>query len=527
MEQQSVSKFPTRDFLVEFLGAFVPGLIFTAIVLLMLTWSGKSFVTTIHAFAIRVANRDIEENRRAGAASNTTFVASSPTLKDHGDAPIVPEVQSPNQTGLIDQVVKSSSVIFFFLISAMSYTIGMIAFRGRVERVDKASWRRMYGSIILASGPRFAKQAGGLEGAISNLVRKLVLKGAYRSIKIRQLIKADSHGKKDVRFWEDFVGTWACNLRIGFKHRQRLASEIENLIKSSCRSLEECEFPYISLKQYFLNRGLTSLAEMVPWDPNEPESRRFCTAEFINVLKLRIKLYHPSAFSDLAKQEAIVRNFSSSWYLCRWLHKLSMVLIFTMVAICTASYFAKIFFDTLGAFSLSSSIVFIFSAGITAFFPVYLNLKFRSFFRPRRLHEQFHIKETEAVTLATLISLSLALLLASITMFALMPTLTFLETVKFALMSVLDRGAIISFLLMTFVASETGMIAIEKEFHRFRKQEVLYVFHTVWLCFRHQSELISDILPQWSPSLRNLVKPFFDKQGVQPSSVEKTAGDTD
>jgi hypothetical protein len=80
-----------------------------------------------------------------------------------------------------------------------------------------------------------------------------------------------------------------------------------------------CEYPYVNLKGYLQRRGLDTLAQMVPWEPDRAGSR---TKNFVNALKNRIEFYYPEKAGVVTRNEAHVRFMSSMWYvsfhLCWW-----------------------------------------------------------------------------------------------------------------------------------------------------------------------------------------------------------------
>jgi len=95
------------------------------------------------------------------------------------------------------------------------------------------------------------------------------------------------------------------------------------------------EFPYHFLKQYLLDRGLTYLADCVPWDPSNFKHR---CKHFANALKIRIHMESPQAVALLARNEAHIRLSSSTWYVCRTLMCVSALglTIFVVAAVVSA-----------------------------------------------------------------------------------------------------------------------------------------------------------------------------------------------
>lgn len=114
------------------------------------------------------------------------------------------------------------------------------------------------------------------------------------------------------------------------------------------------EFPYHFLKLYLLDRGLTYLADLVPWDPSNFKHR---CKHFANALKIRIHMESPQAVALLARNEAHVRLSSSTWYVCRTLMCASAVGLLVFVVATVVSGLAP----NLPALKFSSVAVFPFT----------------------------------------------------------------------------------------------------------------------------------------------------------------------
>jgi hypothetical protein len=87
-----------------------------------------------------------------------------------------------------------------------------------------------------------------------------------------------------------------------------------------------CEFPYPNLKGYLKFRGLSHLAELVPWEgwDFKDNNRVQRTKNFINIMKIRLDFHFPDKYVTIARNEAHVRLMSSTWYMSKLLRGLSI-----------------------------------------------------------------------------------------------------------------------------------------------------------------------------------------------------------
>lgn len=74
------------------------------------------------------------------------------------------------------------------------------------------------------------------------------------------------------------------------------------------------EFPYFHLYEYLSERGLTHLADLIPWRGDSSNTHRFRSKHFINILKIRLEFLFPDRYVTVARNEAHVRLMTSGWY---------------------------------------------------------------------------------------------------------------------------------------------------------------------------------------------------------------------
>jgi hypothetical protein len=79
----------------------------------------------------------------------------------------------------------------------------------------------------------------------------------------------------------------------------------------------DVEFPYLFIREYLVHRGLSHLADLVPWDGGDRSSHARRSKHFINLLKIRLEFSFPERMGRLVRNEAHVRLSSSTWYVGR------------------------------------------------------------------------------------------------------------------------------------------------------------------------------------------------------------------
>jgi len=144
----------------------------------------------------------------------------------------------------------------------------------------------------------------------------------------------------------------------------------------AARNRDEALFPYANLKDFLKWKQLDRLAQHIPWTPNPdfkladdsagvveteiarvkkfvdailPMQFRFlpkkrtnlyaaCNKELFNILKLRIRLAVPAAYSDLTHAEANIRLSGTSFYMCRLIRSLCIYMLALSLGIALLPY---------------------------------------------------------------------------------------------------------------------------------------------------------------------------------------------
>lgn len=161
-----------------------------------------------------------------------------------------------------------------------------------------------------------------------------------------------------------------------------------------CASEAECEFPYPYYDKYLEQRGHQHLIPLVIWR-DEPDKR---SKTYINVLKTRLRFYHPDRCGILIRNEAHVRLAASTWYVSTLL-KSGSLLCFLLAAVSALlswglnkeAAWAE-FFPTIGWYlpSIAAPALVWITAGYAA-------RGISGFLHYQRMREVFHVLETAFV----------------------------------------------------------------------------------------------------------------------------------
>jgi len=85
------------------------------------------------------------------------------------------------------------------------------------------------------------------------------------------------------------------------------------------------EYPYRYLYEYLHDRGMEHLEDIIRWKGNDPDSYRYRTKHFINVIKVRLEFLFPLQYLRIQRNEAHVRLMSSIWYASKSLITVSVI----------------------------------------------------------------------------------------------------------------------------------------------------------------------------------------------------------
>jgi len=165
--------------------------------------------------------------------------------------------------------------------------------------------------------------------------------------------------------------------------------ELSKRLKSEygCSDENECQFPYVDLRDYLGKRGHCHLCPFVVWKGNKKDFNRSKT--FINLLKIRLKYYFPERSSIIIRNEAHIRLATSSWYVAQSLLTCSVVGVLVVLFSIAINIFViappapfKIYL----AFFVPAIFVFIAS--------IFIISRVEDFLHYQRLREIFYVLET-------------------------------------------------------------------------------------------------------------------------------------
>jgi hypothetical protein len=95
----------------------------------------------------------------------------------------------------------------------------------------------------------------------------------------------------------------------------------------------DTQFPYLYVRCYLKARGLEHLMHLIPWCPTLPQTHGRRSKMFMNIIKIRLHAYFPSASQQIVRNEGHVRLATSVWYASKTLVYLSVFLTLIIVPV--------------------------------------------------------------------------------------------------------------------------------------------------------------------------------------------------
>lgn len=126
---------------------------------------------------------------------------------------------------------------------------------------------------------------------------------------------------------------------------------------------ENIDYPYPLMRRYLLCRGLSHLAEYVPWCAGaEDGSNGMCSKHYTNIIKQRIRNSgRANLIIDMIRNESHVRMLGSHWYILTFIERL-IVIAFILAIVCFFVKFCIIGPNLLGTDATSLSLSEMFKA---------------------------------------------------------------------------------------------------------------------------------------------------------------------
>jgi len=210
------------------------------------------------------------------------------------------------------------------VIVVSAYVIGAVFFRQDPKKPDAASALYVWMNSSQSDRSGLAVQAKQDPG-----------NGFFVKARTKGETKGDPkdetkgcHKDKELGFWRQLVAIFFPNFFIDGRPR------FKNLIGASLfpKFFEEklgldTQFPYLHMRCYLSSRGLPHLTHLVPWCPDQPETRKYRSKMFINILKVRLLALYPWMSRDIIRNEAHVRLATSVWYAVTRLFWLSVLVL--------------------------------------------------------------------------------------------------------------------------------------------------------------------------------------------------------
>lgn len=147
----------------------------------------------------------------------------------------------------------------------------------------------------------------------------------------------------------------------------------------------DAQFPYFFLHEYLTGRGLQHLAQLVPWKGRYPDTWKYRTKMFINLLKIRLQFSVPEKCKEIVRNEAHVRMATSVWYATNWVMVASVVGLAFLLIASVRRLLGGVDHMLLGAFALDLVVLLI---------AVVMRFKIERFLHYLRVREVVYVLET-------------------------------------------------------------------------------------------------------------------------------------
>lgn len=147
----------------------------------------------------------------------------------------------------------------------------------------------------------------------------------------------------------------------------------------------DAQFPYFFLYEYLTGRGLDHLASWIPWKGRDPNTWKYRTKMFINLLKIRLQFLVPSKCKDIVRNEAHVRMATSVWYASRWVMAACTIALILILVASLRYISSEIDHTLIGIFAFDLLVLLI---------AVFMKFKIEKFLHYLRVREVVYVLET-------------------------------------------------------------------------------------------------------------------------------------
>lgn len=173
---------------------------------------------------------------------------------------------------------------------------------------------------------------------------------------------------------------------------------------AACENCSECQFPYQRLHEYLKSRGHDHLLKLVGWNNNKKEFR---SKTAINRLKIKLQYFLPDKYQKISRTEAHVRLSTSMWYVARASFKFALLglvfwtILVPVIEFLRNGYTLKILFDDSGKKKEIYDILrqgWV-AVGLVSFFSFYCFHTIEKFIHYQRVREVFSVLELVSTAL--------------------------------------------------------------------------------------------------------------------------------
>ncbi len=293
----------------------------------------------------------------------------------------------------------------------------------------------MIGCLFMRRDPKEPDRYGFVTTALRDIRKKLKWKNVTTFIQENRI---DENNDSVASFWEveifkivtlqKFYEKIMIGNRIGFLSRALLRPSkfgtlglekyieginwqkyVHDRIKetgddAACENCSECQFPYQRLHEYLKSRGHNHLLKLVGWNNNKKEFR---SKTAINRLKIKLQYFLPEKYQKISRTEAHVRLSTSMWYVARASFKFALLglvlwtILVPVMEFLRNEYSLKIVFDDSGKKKEIYDILrqgWV-SVGLVSFFSFYCFHTIEKFIHYQRVREVFSVLELVSTAL--------------------------------------------------------------------------------------------------------------------------------
>ncbi|WP_372933886.1 hypothetical protein [Mariniphaga sediminis] len=282
------------------------------------------------------------------------------------------------------QTPSSIWIVFFMIFTLLSYIVGHIFYRRDIKTPDRESFKLLKSEI----------EKEYMDAIITPAVSRL-----------KRIKSKKENGR---HFWLN-LSLRKLKKRKQFKilNNKKHQLNIEELLRDNlaCKSENDCQFPYPNYNSYLIKRNLMHLLDFTQWCEADERSgdtkvdrkdRRSKT--YVNILKIRLRYFHPDKCAIIIRNEGHVRLASSTWHIAKIISNISWFGIGIVLLSCLLTFVNFNYSNALTSRELLKNLGWILPVFMAPFtillLSQYLVKYIQKFIHYQRLREVFYVLET-------------------------------------------------------------------------------------------------------------------------------------